>query len=94
MRRAKHHQLLAGHEFHERRLVDGVVSRRLRAKLGITCYNCGVYTTHADRDFLVKQHYLADTLPQCPAFHADLFGGHFAKHQRSIRNKWSKPDGD
>ena len=94
MRRAKHHRPLAGHDFHERRLVGGVVSRRLGAKLGITCYNCGTYTTHADRDFLIKQHYLADTLKQCPAFHADLFGGHFTERQKSIRNKWSKPDGD
>ncbi len=94
MRRAKHHRLLAGHDFRERRLVDGIGSRRHEAKLGITCYNCGVYTVHADRDSMIKQRYLTDTLMQCPAFHADLFGGHFAKRQKSIRNKWSKPDGD
>lgn len=94
MIRIKGHLLLAGHDFRERRLADGVISRRREAKLGTTCYNCGVYTTHEDRDFLIKQHYVADRLPQCPAFHADLFGGPFAKRQKSIRNKWSKPDGD
>ena len=94
MRRVKEHLLLAGHDFRERRLDGGLPSRKRRAKLGVTCYNCGVYTTHADRDFLIKQHYLTDRLQQCPAFHADLFGGRFAERRKCIRNKWSKPDGD
>ena len=94
MRRVKEHLLLAGHDFYERRLDGGLPSRKRGAKLGVTCYNCGAYTTHADRDLLLMQRVSTDRMQQCPAFHADLFGGNFAQRQKSIRNKWSKPDGD
>ena len=94
MSHVKEHLLLGGHDFRDRRLYDGRPSRKRGARLGITCYNCGTYTTHADRDLMIMQHVSTDRLRQCPAFHADLFGGNFARRQKSIRNKWSKPDGD
>lgn len=87
-------RFLGGHDFRERRLLDGVGSLKREGLLGITCYNCGVYTVHSERKALIQQRLSADSLQQCPAFHADLFGGPFAKRQKSIRNKWSEPNGD
>ncbi len=83
---------LAGHDFRDARMVDGVASRLHYAKQGITCYNCGVFTTHAEWQELVMEHLRTDRLQQCPKFYMDLFGGEPSKIQRRMRDKWRKPE--
>ena len=62
------------------------------AKPGITCYNCGVFTTHVEWQELVMEHLRADRLQQCPTFHMDLFGGEPSKISGRMRDKWRTPE--
>lgn len=83
---------LGGHDFRGARMVDGLASRRRDAKQGITCYNCGVYTTHIEWPKLVMEHHRGDILQQCSTFHMDLFGGEPSKIRRRMRDKWRTPE--
>lgn len=81
---------LGGHDFRHARMVSGIASRRHDAKQGITCYNCGVYTTHGEWQKPMTEHHRGDRLQQCPAFHMDLFGGEPSKLVRRMRDRWVK----
>jgi len=67
--------LLAGHDFREAKInQQGFIDKE--CKSGIICYNCGVWTVVPNcRRRVYRELYLGNTIPQCPAFQVDLFGG-------------------
>ena|SRR5271166_1634783 len=89
-----------GHDFRVRILKRGLGLRAPRTKhdriskserkAGISCYNCGIYTTDPDWPKLIPQYFAENRLLQCPRFQIDLFGGRAGDLSRNARDQWEE----
>jgi hypothetical protein len=83
---------LGGHDFRLARLKGGVASRSTHPEVrdGVTCYNCGVYTTNEDWQKLIPEYFGKNQLMQCCASQMDLFGHEATIDKRRMRDRWRK----
>lgn len=87
--RMKPFRMVAGHDMRWATLNGSgyrVPADSKQAKLGIVCFNCGVWTAHRDAVALVAQYEAAQTLPQCRDFQMDLFGFDIFEGRRNVLN--------